>query len=354
MCKFHQDIALDVARNPDGSLDPLSFAINSIALGTNFAIDDYVPAMPGISGYNTYGLASKEGQDAFAQSNLVYDPDAFEAYRMNTIGFLQERTKDIIANHAMDKKFTKKLGQGKKAIRFVNTIPDEAYASFDNLSSDIFKTDKAAALYQDIRQASAEYWNDPQTQEILEKRFEFSVANIFTEAKENANPLLLKTYEALPDVVKQYGDCAKGICRGVSISSVAHSGCIAKFAVLPALGASSTLTEDPNLTIGLMTGLSATGIGLWHYIHHMRGTIPNKLEKFSTYGTTLVTLGAVMAWHTLSHQADHTTDHEAEPKSRLYVDEQGREFLIQRNVICTMTGFRISQDTIPLQMKPVK
>lgn len=353
MCKFHQDIALDVAQNMDGSLDPLSFVINSLAIGTVFSIGDYIPEMPNISGYNTYALASKQGQKAFADSGLVYDANAFESYRHDTIGFLRDRTADIIKKHDISADTIKKIGENKKALRFVNKIPDAVYARFSDKSDNMYKNDTEKNLYHDLRMAAADYWDDAETQDILHTRFEFSVADNFTVAKNKTNPLLLRGYEALPEVVKEYGDCAKGICTGGGIGVVAHIGCIAKFGVLPLLGASSALTANPVLTFGVMTGLSVGGLALWQHMHNKRGTVPGKLEKFATYGATLAAFGIALSAHAQHIMPHGDDDQHNGPKTTIYIGDDGQEYLIRKDIICTGFGpSRVVQDTIPLNKKP--
>lgn len=349
MCKFHQDVALDVAQNMDGSFHPLSFNMNALALGVNFDIDTYTPTMSGISGYNIYALAGKKGRDALASSGLTYDPYAFQAYRHDTIGFLRQRSADIIAKHKISDHVLKKIGRGNQAIHFLNAIPDHVYASFDNSSADIYKNDKEKNLYHGLRLAAADYWDDTDTQEILQKYFEFSVAKIFTQAQKKAHPLVLRGYESLPDVVKQYGDCAKGICTGAGIGVVAHIGCIAKFGLLPLIGASTALTSNPVLTFGVMTGLSAGGIGLWQRIHKKRGSVPNRLEKFATYGATLAAFGLAVAAH-----SDHiiTDQHKNTAQATYYTDESGQQFMIREAVICSGFETRIMRDTIAIGGQP--
>lgn len=341
MCKFHQDIALDVARQADGTVDPTAYALNIIALGANCSIKHYMPNMKGVKGSMTYRIASQDSQQAFKQSGLAYDPDAFEAYRGNTLGFLQQETQDAIQQHGFDQNRPKVIKNRIKS--FLQVAPDELYAPFNNLSADIFKDKKQAAAYQELRLAAADYWNKDGVSDILTERFKQSVTTIFAEAPEQTNPTLLKIYEAMPDKMKQFSECAGGVCASAGGTLAGHLGCIAKLAILPALGATSGISNDPAVMYGMMAGGTGLGIGTWQYLHYRRGTLPTMLENAVTYGTAVLSLSALMAWHTFGSGHDHHHGGHEPSDITYFDDDAGRRFMVRESVLC---GMRMAKDTV--------
>lgn len=340
MCKFHQDVALDVSRNADGTINPTVYALNIIALGANCSVRHYMPDMKGVKGSMTYRLASRDSQESFNQSGILYEREAFNSYRGHTLDFLQKQSQETIQQHGFDTHRPKVIKNRIKS--FLQAAPDELYAPFGNLSAGIFKTGKDADAYQGLRLAAADYWQKDHVKDILTERFKQSVATIFTEAPQKTNPAMLKIYEAMPNKMKQFSECTSGICASAGGTLAGHFGCVAKFAVLPALGLGSGTAHDPVTMYGMMFGGTALGLGVWQYLHYRRGTLPGKLEKFVTYGTAIVGLGAVTAWHQLSDSHAHHKDHTPSPIT-YFNDQEGRRFMVRNELIC---GVRTINDTV--------
>lgn len=346
MCKFHHDVALDVARRADGSIDPMAFALNIIALGANCSIKYYMPTMKGVKGSMTYRLASKECQTAFEQSELVYDPNAFTAYQANTLAFLKDKTNNSIMDFGFDQQRPAVIKNRFKS--FLQVAPDELYLPFNTLSPDVFQTPKQATQYQTLRLAAADYWHRDGVAETLTERFKQSVTTLFSEAPEKTNPYLLKTYEAMPPKLKQFSECAGGMCASAGGTIAGHLGCIAKLAILPALGASSGIAHDPTIMYGMMAGGTALGIGAWQLLHYQRGTLPGKMEKWATYGTAVISLSALMSWHAFGDGHDHHHGF-AKPSSVTYFnDEAGRSFMVRKNILCAPDNNQPLMDTIQI------
>jgi hypothetical protein len=312
MCKFHQDIALDVATGADGSVNPTIYALNIIALGANCSIRHYMPEMKGVKGSMTYKLASQECQTAFKNSGLVYEPAAFEAYRSETLPALRNASQEIIQTHGFDQKRPSVIKGRIKS--FLQVAPDELYAPLDNLTPNVFKTPKQAEQYQGLRLAVADYWATDGVAPALKERFKQSVSVLFSEAPAKTNPALLKAYEVIPDKLKAFGDCAGGVCSSAGGTLLGHLGCIAKAVVLPALSATSTVANDPMVMYSLMGAGTVLGLGAWQLLHYQRGTLPGKLEKAMTYGAAIISLGALTAWHSLDDHHHHEYNHFQETK----------------------------------------
>jgi hypothetical protein len=306
MCKFHHDVACDIARRPDGTIDPMAYAINCIALGTNFDIGTYVPTLPNTGGTNKYELACKRGQSGFVQSGLVYDPQAFSAYRSKTLDFLKERTQQAIARNPVDQSTLKRLRSRRRAFGFINTAPDNLYVPFDNLTTGVFRNEKQATIYQSIRLAAADYWQDTDVQEILSNRFRQSVAVTFTEAAQKVNPKLLAVYEAIPEKLRDFTSCTAGMCTTAGIQGLVHIGCLKNAAMV--IGG-ITLGGAMNTKEMLLwsSGASLAGPILMEGVNYFRNMPTRKLTRMLTYGASILGFSGMMLWHTLRH--NHQTHH---------------------------------------------
>jgi hypothetical protein len=332
MCKFHQDIALGVARHPDGTIDTIAFAVNAIALGTNFYIETYVPQMPDISGYDTYEMASTKGQTAFAESGIVYNAQAAANYQESVLPLLQQKTQEIIDRRSFGDQTLKKLRTVAGAIGFINRAPDTTYVPFDNLSPEVFDKQEHITLYQELRLAAAELWSDSDVQTAFKELFVQSVAATFTGAVQKVNPTLLTVYEAIPDGLKPLSTCAGGVCASAGGTMLGHLGCVAKVALLPALGATSGMADSPIAMITMMAGGTALGVTAWQALHRQRGTEPTTLEKAMTYGTAVGGLGLVTVLHLLGHH-DHSQMHQMHEEMQMLHHHNMAAALWQRSDI---------------------
>ncbi len=274
MCKFHHNVALEVARRDDGSIDLAAFCINSVTLGTLFYIGHYVEELPGISGYDVNRLSSKKGQQAFRNSGLPYDPEGFSAYQAETIHVLKEQTRAIMDKHPECMASLQHLKTEQQAIDFINNAPDELYAGFDDLSTDVFKKKKHADKYQPLRLAAADYADVPGVQPILTECFKQSVATTFCEAPEKANPAALwvheqlkpvadTVYNVMPSWAKKFNTWAGGLCT-VGGANVLYHGI--HYSAVPLLDHAADLTAAsiagvaiPNAVTYAVNALSVAG-----------------------------------------------------------------------------------------------
>lgn len=333
MCKFHEDVARDIATRADGTFDPHIYAVNLAVLGTLFSIKDYVPAMPDISGFDTYELASEYGRISFAVSGLVYDAAKFTAYRDKTRAVLQEKTRQVLEAYPLKEKSFARLQSKRSGVYYMNKAPDEMYDPFEKgFDASLYPTRAQAEKYNQLRHMAADYGADPVVRDILTERFKQSVATVFTEAQEKVSPTILKIYEKLPPKLRLFNSCAGGICSAAGGSFVGHLGCVIKFGVLPALGGATGIAHDPALMYGLMGGGTALGLGLSEYLPYRKGGVPSKLQRMMTYGTALVTLAGFTAYHELSGDHDHHAGHG--DNVTYFRDDAGNRFMVQQKVLC--------------------
>lgn len=329
MCKFHEDVALDVATGPDGKIDPVVYALNTVALGSSFSIGDFIPAMQDVGGHDVYEIASHFGQKSFKDSGLVYDPVAMAAYRENTLSILQQKSAEIVSAALQSDDSLKRLRTKRDGVYYINKAPDNV---FDGFSPDRNET-AVDPRYQTIRTMAGIYMQDQQVQEILAERFRHSVATIFTEARDKANPQVLKAYERLPLKWRKYTSCIDGACSSAGGALLGHMGCVMKFA-LPALAGTGVMAHDPAVMYGLLGGGTALGIGLFEGRSYYKGKVPSRLQRYTTYGAALLTFGVFTALHL--GDSDHHAQHEGlqQEKVTYFTSEDGRHFQVTQNMAC--------------------
>lgn len=96
MCKFHKDVAREIATNDAGEFDAgkYSTALISMAL---FRVEQYLPALHGVDGFNPALMATDTAKQAFAASGLQKPQAEIQAYTNQHIDGLRAAM-DLTAN----------------------------------------------------------------------------------------------------------------------------------------------------------------------------------------------------------------------------------------------------------------
>ena len=245
MCKFHKDVAREIATNPvNGQFDPAIYSVALVAMA-KFRIEQYMPSMFRTDGYSQYALASSKGVAAFEKSGL-------------SLGDKPGGMDDL--RRAMGSDLTLAgLNLPKNPVRDVGFLDEATVELFENYTAPGYAAGdlhlkKAAHKpeFEAIRAATANFLSRPGVEEALRRFFEHSVAKVFTEAQQNANPVILKLYDKMPDGLRAvFKSCAMCAGSGAGGALVSHIGCIA----VPVLaGATGTAVSG-----GLMTGMMLVG-----------------------------------------------------------------------------------------------
>ncbi len=245
MCKFHKDVAREIATNPaNGQFDPAIYSVALVAMA-KFRIEQYMPSMFGTDGYSQYALASTKGVAAFDQSGLT----------------LGEKPQGMdILRQAMDKNLTLTgLNLPKNPVKDVAFLDEATVELFENYTAPGYAAGdlhlKAAAHkpeFEALRAATENFLSRPGVEAILHRHFEYSMASVFTEAQKNANPVALKIYNKIPEGLRAvFKSCAMCAGSGAGGALVSHIGC---FAVPVLAGATGTAVSG-----GLMTGMMLVG-----------------------------------------------------------------------------------------------
>jgi hypothetical protein len=298
MCEFHDSAASSVATDPiTGHKDPVLQFLAGVALNRH-RIQTIFPEMPKLTGQDDYQLATKQAQNLFRSKNqLLQTQTILEAERTQT----QKLLRDILQNAAQESGLDHHVSSLDE--RKVKQLQAQAILAVYDTTQSPFAlreqpTEKRFKILHDALQIIHQ---DSKADALLKQRFGQAVSSKFLSAPQKINKNWLSLYERVPEKLRDYKDCAEGVCSASAGNLLGHLGCIIKVAILPTLGASSSLLANPHISYAVMGGGSALGIGAWQYLHHRRGTKPSKAEKWMTYGTSIAGLTGLMAYHSFAH-----------------------------------------------------
>jgi hypothetical protein len=330
MCEFHDGAATSLATDPTTqNKNPVLEHLAGVALNRH-RIGTVFPQMKKLTGSDDYQLATRKAQSLFnAHPDLLHTQATLNFERDRTQHLLRDVLQDAVSKSGLslaDIETDKRKNKHYQS-EAVSAVYDTTQAPF------ILHDQPTDERFQKLHKALQIVHNTPQADMLLKQRFEQAISSKFLKAPSKVNPNWLRLYERVPEIVRNYKDCAEGMCSASAGNLIGHLGCIFKMAVLPSLGASSSLLANPNVTFAVMGGGSAAGIGAWHYLHKRRGTKPSSLEKYLTYGSSILGLTGIMAYHTFGHSHhDHTAGHYNPAPIQKTAD--GREFMIVTKDLC--------------------
>lgn len=204
MCKFHKDVAKDIATDTKtGAFDAGKYAVALTAMA-HFRIEQYMPSMFGCDGFVPAEMATAEAQKAIADSGLRSCPHAMARYRDTHIEALRAAMADTASVFSLTQKdlniapgeITK---DGYKATCCAQPDPtvngpfmDYAVVYLFDGYDDAQKTYVSGTLslmedapqpqYEAIRMATAHFVAHPGVMETLKQMFEDSLVKIFKAA----------------------------------------------------------------------------------------------------------------------------------------------------------------------------
>lgn len=88
MCKFHKDVAREIATNDAGEFDAGKYATALISMAF-FRVEQYLPAMHGTDGFNPALMTTDMAKKSFADSGLARPQTEIQAYTNEHIAGLR-------------------------------------------------------------------------------------------------------------------------------------------------------------------------------------------------------------------------------------------------------------------------
>jgi len=125
MCKFHEDVAIDIATDPiTGEFSPGIFGVARIVLA-RYHIEQYMPDMFGLDGRSSYAMASARSIEAYNHADAIHrlskPMQEIQQYRDGHIGVLHDAIASTMVRHDLS---VKALGLPKDPIKDVSLMQE--------------------------------------------------------------------------------------------------------------------------------------------------------------------------------------------------------------------------------------
>lgn len=206
MCKFHKDVARDIATDPlSGAFDAGKYSVALVAMA-KFRIEQYMPAMHSIDGFVPEQMITDEARDALAQSGLQKTTAEITDYRNAHIDGLRAaiaRTADVIdlsmrglnIPDIITEKGYQHCARMKPDPTQNGPFLDEAVVELFEGYDDADKTWARGTLelveqahkpaFEAIRLATEHFLSQPDVVPVLKAMFENSLVTIFQSAHDD-------------------------------------------------------------------------------------------------------------------------------------------------------------------------
>lgn len=345
MCKFHKDVARDIATNPvTNEFDAGKYCVALLAMAS-FRIEQYMPAMHGCDGFIPAEMTTKKATFAFAASRLETPPASIAAYRDAEIGAVRQAMAQTAATHDLS----------LAALNVPDMVTREGYKHCDSMAADPTKNgpfmDEAVVqlftgydddaktwatgplsfadnahkpVFEPIRAAAAHFMAQPGIRDTLRIMFEHSLSRIFVAAQDdlNAGNGFEKTdgcvmcghgdRAATEDTNKKPAAPAarfaflRAARDGFGGAVLSHAGCF----VLPALaGVFGLAVSGPLMAGAMMVTAPAIAMGATWGLARLRGETPTR-GKLGVSAGVAVALALAISTVTGGHD-DHASGHGA-------------------------------------------
>lgn len=299
MCKFHKDVAREIATDPQtGKIDTTKYQIALVSLA-KWWVQQYMPSLD-VSGYSPYELATQQAQDAFKATHLPKSNSDIQSYKIENIPFLRHAINTVVDQERYSFNFSQaKLdksmydlyeGNPHKELTLVEQSPTR---EFDGL-----------------RQAIDNFLKIPEVEEKLRTMLEHNIAKLFQDAPQKTNGLILKYYEKHPSLRNAFNVCACSMgATGGFLAS--HAGCVISPSLTFITAASGAVGNA--IAIGSSVAVTTIGLYLWHKI---RGEVASKTERRLTFASAVLGASLAIGLHLGgAHHANHSdAEHLAEAK----------------------------------------
>ncbi len=203
MCKFHKDVARDIATNDNGEFHPGKFCVGLLAMA-KFRIEQYMPSMHGCDGFQPAAMTTDSAIQAFNLSGLHTSLEAVQSYRDENIKFMKTAMDLTDASFDLSREGLnipdnitkdgyKHCGKMPADITKAGPFMDEAvvqlFSGYDDeaktwATGDLELVDEAhKPQFEAIRMATEHFLAQPDVVHKLQVMFENSLVKIFEEAR---------------------------------------------------------------------------------------------------------------------------------------------------------------------------
>lgn len=252
MCKFHKDVAREIATNPTtNQFDAATYSV-ALAAMAKFRIEQYMPPMFGENGNSNYAMASARGVAALEQSGLKEKVTGQPV----DLGFIRHTLARVMAAHGATMQTLNLTGKAKHDEAFLDEATVKIYENYTapGYAAGALSVVKTAHKpeFEPLRAVVDDFLSQSGLEPVLRQGFETSVLRLFTAAPQRVNPVALKAYEKIPTHLRDvFSSCARCAGTGAGGALVSHLGCIALPVVAGATGSA--------VSGGLMTGMMFAG-----------------------------------------------------------------------------------------------
>lgn len=276
MCKFHKDVAREIATDPQtGKVNKTKYQIALVSLA-KWWVEQYLPTVS-VLGYSSYELATQQAQDAFNATELPKTETQMKVCRARNLPFLREAINKVVE-------------EGKYSFSFSQTKLDKSMT--DLYDGDPYKkltlvSKSPTEEFETFRQAIDGFLKTPEVEERLKSMLEHNIAKLFQEAPQKVNRFILGQYEKRPSIRNVFNACACGMGAGGGFLA-SHAGCIISPSLSFATAAGGAMGSV--IAIGASFSITALGLYLWHKV---RGEVASKTERRLTFASAF--MGATLA-----------------------------------------------------------
>jgi hypothetical protein len=247
MCKFHKDVAIQVATGSDGVIDPVRYGVMMCAL-SRYWIDLYMPEVDYLDGYSTYEMATSKAVAAMKGSPVIHELSqnipAITAYAEEKSYQLRQSVDEVIAEQGLT---LKSLHLPRRPLNNLNAISEIASGIYEGIPANGLNVKETVENpdHEPMRRAVSALFSKEEFEPVLRNMIAGSFARLMTEAQETVNPKLLNAYEALPYGFRtSFASCAM---HGSGGTIGTHALCLLMPAAVGAVG----MAASPVIAVGI-------------------------------------------------------------------------------------------------------
>lgn len=203
MCKFHKDVAREIATNEAGEFDAGKYATALVSMAL-FRVEQYLPEMHGCDGFNPAQMITEKAKQSFASSNLQKPQAEIQAFTDNHMGSLRAAmglTALSMPLSLQSLNIPDRIVQGGyKATCCAKPDPTENGPFLDEAVVELFEGYNDASKkwasgsltlvevahkpqFESLRTAADHFTSQEGVREVLQGMFERSLASIFQSAE---------------------------------------------------------------------------------------------------------------------------------------------------------------------------
>lgn len=203
MCKFHKDVAREIATNEAGQFDAGKYATALVSMAL-FRVEQYMPSMHGCDGFNPALMITKTAKEALASSGLGRSQAEIQSYLSENMAQLRSAMDCTAASMPLtlaDLNIPDRIVQGGyKATCCAQPDPTENGPFLDEAVVELFEGYDDASKkwasgtlslvqtahdpkFEAIRMAAEHFASQSGIRDVLQGMFERSLASIFQSAE---------------------------------------------------------------------------------------------------------------------------------------------------------------------------